>query len=169
MTANVRTQTAEDTIFAVCPVSHQESERCVREQATQQTYKTTKLEMATTTEHLCNVQQIHYNKLGVCFFIQMISQNWEGLRTSNLAQKWRLVWGWCAHLDFRKVFKNWQNLQKKTLKNRPKRVNFFHSHATRSQKCIGPTIFIIKILVLFVLQHECWITQYLPYRTVHII
>jgi len=30
-------------------------------------------------------------------------------------------------------------------------------------------IIIIIIMVLFVLQHECWITQYLPRRTVHII
>jgi len=27
----------------------------------------------------------------------------------------------------------------------------------------------IIVMVLFVLQHECWITQYLPRRTVHII
>jgi len=27
----------------------------------------------------------------------------------------------------------------------------------------------LLIMVLFVLQHECWITQYLPRRTVHII
>jgi len=26
-----------------------------------------------------------------------------------------------------------------------------------------------SLMVLFVLQHECWITQYLPRRTVHII
>jgi len=30
-------------------------------------------------------------------------------------------------------------------------------------------IIIIIIMVLFVLQHECWITQYLPHRTVYII
>jgi len=30
------------------------------------------------------------------FFLQTISQDWEGLRTLNLAQRWRLVRGWCA-------------------------------------------------------------------------
>jgi len=30
------------------------------------------------------------------FFLQTISQDWEGLRTSYSAQRWRLVWGWCT-------------------------------------------------------------------------
>jgi len=33
-------------------------------------------------------------------FLQKISQDWEGLRTSKLAQRWRLVWVWWVHLHF---------------------------------------------------------------------
>jgi len=38
---------------------------------------------------------------------------------------------------------------------------------TAEDKDEGNTVIII--MVLFVLQHDCWITQYLPCRTVHII
>jgi len=56
---------------------------------------------------------------GWLFYLQMISQDWEGLRMSNLAQRWHLVWGLCARLDFWKFFFNcgWQ----KADKNRPKK------------------------------------------------
>jgi len=43
---------------------------------------------------------------GWLFFLLAISQDWEGLRTSNLVQRWRLIRGWCAHLDFWKKFFN---------------------------------------------------------------
>jgi len=46
---------------------------------------------------------------------QRISQDWEGLRMSSLAQRWRLVWGWCVHLDF------WKSCNcSKVCKKRPK-------------------------------------------------
>jgi len=38
------------------------------------------------------------------FFLQTISQDREGLRTSNSVQRWHLVRGWCARLDLKKVF-----------------------------------------------------------------
>jgi len=41
---------------------------------------------------------------GWLFFLQMISRDWEGLTMSYLAQRWHLVRGWCAHLDFWKKF-----------------------------------------------------------------
>jgi len=53
-----------------------------------------------------SVTEVHgwWNKLGGlvgdCFFLQTISHDWEDLRTSNLAKRWHLVRGWCAHLDF---------------------------------------------------------------------
>jgi len=43
---------------------------------------------------------------GWLFFLQTISQDWERLRTSNLAHRWRLMRGWCAHLDYWEKFFN---------------------------------------------------------------
>jgi len=43
------------------------------------------------------------------FFLQTISRDWEGLRTSDLAQRWRLVRWWCARCLLGKVFL-WQKV-----------------------------------------------------------
>jgi len=48
---------------------------------------------------------------GWLFFLQIISQDWVGLRMLNLAQRWRLVWGWCMRLDFWKKFFNCEKLK----------------------------------------------------------
>jgi len=50
---------------------------------------------------------------GWLLFSQMILQDWEGPRMSNSAQRWRLVQGWCTHLDFwKKVFSIAAKMQK---------------------------------------------------------
>jgi len=57
--------------------------------------------------------------VGGWLFLQAISHDWEGLRMSNLAQRWRLVQGWCTHLRFSKKFFNCGRI-KITAKSRPK-------------------------------------------------
>jgi len=87
------------------------------------------------------------NKLGVrlggwvTVFCQMISQDWEGLRSSNLAQRWHLVRGWRPHLDFLKFF----NCSKKFSKNKQaKSVNFFpfawrhHAYVCKNSIYVAP-------------------------------
>jgi len=60
------------------------------------------------TSSLVQSAEVHraQNKFGVwvsgwvTVFLQTIARDWEGPRTSNLTQRWHLVRGWCANLDF---------------------------------------------------------------------
>jgi len=71
---------------------------------------------------------------GWLFFLQAISQDWEGLRMSSLAQRWRLVQRWWAHLDFWKKFFNCGRICKNA-NNKPKNGKKEHIllHALRQK------------------------------------
>jgi len=60
----------------------------------------------------CSEVHEWHSKLGEWVTVT-ISQDWEGLRTSNLAQKWHLVRAWCTHVDFQKKLFNCDKICKK--------------------------------------------------------